>query len=685
MFWSKCEIWQSVYNLQFGFMETNSTWKAFAEYIENLQIDTEIACRQTDPGFKKKHAFYLNIFYWFAPAFSGVKKEIVQRLSLAGYTYFRSALLFDKMMDTPPADKKQVVQLIMLGLSYQECAIKELTKLLPDDTYFWKEFDTIKKEYTQANVLEKNLSKDNQPVSWQQFEQIARGKSNLSIASALSLCSMANDFTHYEILKESLLLFHTGYQLFDDIDDFAGDLSANQKTYAICRVEEFVMNNIRADGEITNKEKNKYLYISGIASELLDDAKIKFKESLKKVEGLPVDGYKRVIKSEIAKCDTLVWEIDQSLKKTRVKSERSNGYRKPIPGNLLHDEICHSLEKGVSFLESSFDERSVWSDFLTNAGVSTGWVTGYIGFHLSEVGLGVEVVTKATHQIKNKIDSYGSFNKTMIRDGDSLAFTIGLLSQYDIETAEKFADSWLQYQQNGGGWVTYKDPDQLKQKLELPAAQDVTGWTSPHSCVSATSALILEKLPRLNGRRQKTLEFLAGCQAPEGYIPSYWWTSPVYATAYAIMAFADEPEWKNCREKSLQWLSSNQMQNGAWSTGFTNDGESAFYTALALKALMCQEEDYQKEIEKGIRWLINHQMSDGSWQAQRILRIPATDVTNPQMVKRWRRSSFGVNTLIDDHYRNFTTAAVCSTLGNYEVLLLGKGIRRPFLNTTGGR
>ncbi len=55
-------------------------------------------------------------------------------------------------------------------------------------------------------------------------------------------------------------------------------------------------------------------------------------------------------------------------------------------------------------------------------------------------------------------------------------------------------------------------------------------------------------------------------------------------------------------------------------------------------------------------------MEDGSWQSQRILRIPAPDVHEPNQVTKWRKSAFGVNTLTDDHNRIFTTATVINAL-----------------------
>lgn len=63
---------------------------------------------------------------------------------------------------------------------------------------------------------------------------------------------------------------------------------------------------------------------------------------------------------------------------------------------------------------------------------------------------------------------------------------------------------------------------------------------------------------------------------------------------------------------------------------------------------------------------MNQQTTDGSWQTTKILAIPATDVEDISKVVRWRKSSFGVNTIVDDHNRVFTTVTVLNALWDYK-------------------
>ena len=51
------------------------------------------------------------------------------------------------------------------------------------------------------------------------------------------------------------------------------------------------------------------------------------------------------------------------------------------------------------------------------------------------------------------------------------------------------------------------------------------------------------------------------------------------------------------------------------------------------------------------------------------LVIPSPDSLSQKSVRRWRNSSFGVNILVDDHQRIFTTSTVLSALFEYEKIV----------------
>nr|GFC53214.1 hypothetical protein [Tanacetum cinerariifolium] len=205
-----------------------------------------------------------------------------------------------------------------------------------------------------------------------------------------------------------------------------------------------------------------------------------------------------------------------------------------------------------------------------------------------------------------------------------------------------------------------------RKMMKLPDEVSVAAWLTPKPCVTAAAAYVMTLYEELMPQLKSSCEYLAGQQHPDGYWASYWWTSPIYATAFALLALASFPEYERCRENALQWLVKQQASNGAWYDDYNSTQPSAFFTGLAIKALLIESsQDYSASIERGVNWLVSNQVDDGSWLTTRILCIPATDVANPKDIKSWRLSSFGVNILVDDHNRIFTTSTVLNALNSH--------------------
>jgi squalene cyclase len=253
----------------------------------------------------------------------------------------------------------------------------------------------------------------------------------------------------------------------------------------------------------------------------------------------------------------------------------------------------------------------------------------------------------------------------MVQDGDSTNFLVGFHQTATASLDKELIENWLLFMNHDGGWVTYRNEDEVRLRLELSKFTSVAGWTASHSCVTAAAAYVLSTIPSLKSTYEKTCEYLISKLSNKTYWKSYWRTSDIYATSFAILALsANKENWRIC-EKPLDWLLSQQDQTGYWSNPF-NELPDALYTALALKALIVANfQANHMSIKKGAEWLLKTQTNDGSWQTNRVLRIPATHIIHPDSKSSWRKSSFGVNNIVEDHNRFFTTSTVFNFLHNY--------------------
>jgi hypothetical protein len=101
----------------------------------------------------------------------------------------------------------------------------------------------------------------------------------------------------------------------------------------------------------------------------------------------------------------------------------------------------------------------------------------------------------------------------------------------------------------------------------------------------------------------------------------------------------------------INMLKKFQHKNGGWCT---------YIDETTLRNY--DNDKYAHQVELGIKFLLNNQKTDGSWKSGRILTIPQTDIIDNEQIQKWRKSSFGVNIIVDDHKRIFTTVTVLKTL-----------------------
>jgi hypothetical protein len=211
-----------------------------------------------------------------------------------------------------------------------------------------------------------------------------------------------------------------------------------------------------------------------------------------------------------------------------------------------------------------------------------------------------------------------------------------------------------------GGIATYARVEEIRAFVRLPEDFDVSGWSSPHTCVTAAVAG-LERL------RHPLIGDLLAAQKPDGSWKSYWWFARAYATAMAVQALSrseTSPEERQATQRAGEWAARNLEER--W---------NAFETALLARVLLLAAPS-TPETQQAINWLLNSQSRTGSWRGSAALRVPRPDEHQPDRVLSWQRwlgprrpirntqdlleQTFTIYTL--DQNDVFTTATVLETL-----------------------
>ncbi|MCH2450389.1 MAG: hypothetical protein MK198_09620 [Gracilimonas sp.] len=640
----------------------------YREYIQKLSIDHSIKSRILDERiFSGDYKFYLFYPRLFSEAFNIVDDRNLKLLSISGFLYYLSLISLDRIYDSREEELSHGNLAIIT--TCQEESIKILSYLFEPGSEFWKYWNKRKSKYYSAMSMENNgfISSESQ------YFKLADYKSEFGKVAidALHLLSQKKYTSRYKDLLLAHRHFSIANQIVDDIQDITLDREQGQFNWVFRHLSSFLESNDLNCSKMSSTQIKKYLYSSNLAVNYYIKAGNFYNSALKHAEKAQATLFHKSLKKLHKENDHRINTINgyNMILETRAKVNKSKiRKRASFLKKLSMDELDHSLQDGINYLRSTIDDTYKWHDFLTNAGLSTGWVTSYVGFQLSEAGLASDLVKDVIDRLlrEENIISVGAYNESMIHDADSLNFAVALSGALDIDQQRILLDSWFDFQGSDGGWMTYNKPDALRARLEFSADENVKGWTESHPCVSAVAAYILNYMGKYQNRYKKTIKYLLSCQTEAGYVPSYWWTNSAYSTSFFIMSLAKGNDHSSELENAKKWLIDQQNSDGSWPISKYSFESSAFYTALAVKVLIkTSKEEYNANIVKGLLWLLNNQLKDGSWPVAHILRIPATDVVNPEQVSQWRESSFGVNALIDDHIGNFTTATVLNTFSCY--------------------
>jgi squalene cyclase len=184
-----------------------------------------------------------------------------------------------------------------------------------------------------------------------------------------------------------------------------------------------------------------------------------------------------------------------------------------------------------------------------------------VGSQIAEHFPDTPSLQKTKKLLLENVESLLSYNDSIFQDGDSTTFILNLTQQLNLPNQD-IKTNWFNYLHDSGGWQTYIHEKPLRERLELPEDVSVTAWLSPKVCVSAAAATILKEIDP--SAFNKTAAYLVKNINSSGYWESYWWTSPVYATAHSIMALANITEQKITCENACNWLLTQQQPDGSW-------------------------------------------------------------------------------------------------------------------------
>jgi squalene cyclase len=337
-----------------------------------------------------------------------------------------------------------------------------------------------------------------------------------------------------------------------------------------------------------------------------------------------------------------------------------------------------SVERAFEFIQGGRNPDGLWSDFLTLAGESVYWVSGYVGYALGRYCGSREA---RLEEVGSKIldrqgrDGGWGYGPGVPSDADSTSWCLLFLSKLGTqsrESREKASLFLLNHQSPlDGGFRTYATPKEVGRYMMLDQSISFEGWASSQTCVTGVAARALVQAGAQHGI-DEAIEYIRRTQTAEGYWNPYWWSDKLYATVNCMEALKAR-EGNNdgvdggILGRAQDWVARTQLSDGGWGDSSSTTEAVPFSTALAVRALMLAPGSprVSEMIRKGAEWLLTRQQTDGSWNSHHILRIPHPSVKEPWKQSDWKRDGRAINAVIRDHRRLYTTATVLIALSDF--------------------
>ena len=329
-------------------------------------------------------------------------------------------------------------------------------------------------------------------------------------------------------------------------------------------------------------------------------------------------------------------------------------------------KLDNAISQGLNYIQLKKSEDGLWRDFRTLAGQSSDWVSGFVAYAVyCNQELDDRVMKTFKILVERQRSNGGwSYNSEVPTDCDSTAWVVLCLSLGPVwkPSAIRRALHYIQMHQttDDGGFATYTIHDGIHDYIKAPHKKVIRGWTHSHASVTsvAIQSLLINGISVQSETIQKAAKFLLSKREKSGIWSSYWWKGYSYSTYHALktlcMCRAILPSQK---EETISFLLSQQREDGGWNDAFGLNSE-VFATAFVSLSLMLNPyHETLSAVHRGMSWLVKKQNIDGSWSTQPILRIPPSDITNPDFIQDWPRNRLGTGVIVADEERLFTSAA----------------------------
>lgn len=169
----------------------------------------------------------------FWEEFKSISTTTMEKLIEASIMYFDITSYYHEIADNPSN-----INIYELWQKLFQCQVstKGLGELFDRDDSFWDYFYKYNKEYLDALKLQERHKGIITEYSFEEFKEIAAGKSAIAKSAVAALGCLSNSYEKIKDLEKSQDFYAYAYQLYDDLKDWKEDYNNKNYTWFLTQV-----------------------------------------------------------------------------------------------------------------------------------------------------------------------------------------------------------------------------------------------------------------------------------------------------------------------------------------------------------------------------------------------------------------------------------------------------------------
>ena len=591
---------------------------------------------------------YLQYPQLFANSYTTVEPKPIEFLNIAGYLYYKSVLLMDKLIDTNSIKNK--AETLMIISKLQEESIKYLATVFKLESPFWKLWNKRQQEYFYAMQLEKQIA---QNPSYKKYQQIADLKAAFGKVAidCLHILSEEADKEKYTQLLQSHFHFSVGLQLLDDLYDLEEDLKNQQFNWAYHECITQLKKKEYDTDKMELSEIKKLIYVKGINTHIRKKALQEFKKSKALAQPYKAMSWISIVEKQETQIKLAIDQIEGYMQLTAAKIQLKNAApvndllpsftsdtpeKKALNYLLLEWQSGYSELKHLMYL-SSLDGFSGKSCVHIGDIFQRAMVTNILMEAQSTLKINLQSIVEkevgylVQQRLKTKTGgwSYYPTCAEIAADADDLGEIMQvfissqnepLIKQYCQTPINILLKDRITEKDGIETWIIPKN--KLTKKQQQQEYFNTTKWgVGPDNEVMANFLYGLARYDKAKYKTQilKSCEYLLNQQSSEGYWESRWYYGNYYGTYVCLRLFKEMGIENDKLSRAFNYIKKSQQQDGGWGTDNVSDVLNSAFAILTLRLL-------NKQIPKSaIDYLKGKQQSDGSWEAVSFIKPRSND------------------------------------------------------------